>query len=80
MKRLLGYFFQGLIYLAPIAITIIVLYKSFVFLDGLFIGQRGFVDLDHFLAPEEPKERASDLNRIIQPESKKYEQNNLFLT
>ncbi len=36
MKRLLGYFFQGLIYLAPLVITIYVLYKSFVFLDGLF--------------------------------------------
>lgn len=36
MKRLLGYFFQGLIYLAPLGITIFVLYKSFVFLDGLF--------------------------------------------
>jgi len=35
MKRLLGYFFQGLIYLAPLGITIVVLYKSFVFLDDL---------------------------------------------
>jgi uncharacterized membrane protein len=35
MKRLLGYFFQGLIYLAPLGITIFVLYKSFVFLDSL---------------------------------------------
>lgn len=36
MKRLLGYFFQGLIYIAPLGITIFVLYKSFVFLDELF--------------------------------------------
>ncbi len=36
MKRLFGLFFQGLIYLAPLGITIFVLYKSFVFLDGLF--------------------------------------------
>lgn len=36
MKRLFGYFFQGLIYLAPLGITGFVLYKSFVFLDGLF--------------------------------------------
>ena len=36
MKRLLAYFFQGLLYLAPLGITIFVLYKSFVFLDGLF--------------------------------------------
>lgn len=36
MKRLLGYFFQGLIYLAPLGITIFVLYKAFIYLDGLF--------------------------------------------
>jgi len=36
MKRLLGYFFQGLLYIAPLGITIFVLYKAFVFLDGLF--------------------------------------------
>lgn len=36
MKRLFGYFFQGLIYLAPLGITVFVLYKSFVYLDGLF--------------------------------------------
>ncbi|PLX23085.1 MAG: hypothetical protein C0597_01440 [Marinilabiliales bacterium] len=36
MKRILGYFFQGLLYLAPLGITIFVLYKSFVLLDGLF--------------------------------------------
>jgi uncharacterized membrane protein len=35
MKRLLGYFFQGLIYLAPLGLTIFVLYKTFVFLDEL---------------------------------------------
>lgn len=35
MKRLLGYFFQGLIYLAPLGLTIFVLYKTFVFLDSL---------------------------------------------
>jgi len=36
MKRLLAYFFQGLLYLAPLGITIFVLYKSFIYLDGLF--------------------------------------------
>ena len=36
MKRLFGYFFQGLIYIAPLGITVFVLYKSFIFLDGLF--------------------------------------------
>lgn len=36
MKRLLSYFFQGLLYIAPLGITIYILYKIFVFLDGLF--------------------------------------------
>ena len=36
MKRLIGYFFQGLLYIAPLSITIFILYKSFIFLDGLF--------------------------------------------
>ncbi|HRW61997.1 MAG TPA: DUF502 domain-containing protein [Bacteroidales bacterium] len=36
MKRLLGYFFQGLLYIAPLGITIFVLYKIFELLDGVF--------------------------------------------
>lgn len=36
MKRLIGYFFQGLLYIAPLGITIFILYTSFVYLDGLF--------------------------------------------
>ena len=36
MKKLLGYFFQGLLYIAPLGITIFILYKSFIYLDGLF--------------------------------------------
>jgi len=36
MKRLLGFFFQGILYIAPMGITIFVLYKAFVFLDSLF--------------------------------------------
>lgn len=36
MKRLLALFFQGLLYLAPLGITMFVLYKTFVFLDGIF--------------------------------------------
>lgn len=36
MKRLIGYFFQGLLYIAPLSITIFILYKSFVYLDGIF--------------------------------------------
>lgn len=33
MKKLISYFFQGLIYIAPFAITIYILYQSFIFLD-----------------------------------------------
>ncbi|MFO7828290.1 MAG: DUF502 domain-containing protein [Bacteroidales bacterium] len=36
MKRLLRYFFQGLLYIAPIGLTIFILYKAFVLLDGIF--------------------------------------------
>lgn len=36
MKKLLSYFLQGLLYLAPIAITLFVLYKAFVLLDSIF--------------------------------------------
>lgn len=35
MKKLLSYFFQGLLYTAPLGITIFVLYTSFVYLDNL---------------------------------------------
>ena len=36
MKKLIGYFFQGLLYIAPLGITIYILYKLFIYLDGLF--------------------------------------------
>jgi uncharacterized membrane protein len=35
LRKLSNYFFQGLIFLAPIGITAYVLYKAFVFIDGL---------------------------------------------
>jgi uncharacterized membrane protein len=35
LKRLSNYFFQGLIFLAPIGITSYIFYKAFVFIDGL---------------------------------------------
>ena len=35
MKRLARYFFQGLLYIAPLGITIYVIYFLFTFLDGL---------------------------------------------
>ncbi len=36
MKRLFRYFFQGLLYIAPLGLTVFILYKSFDLLDGLF--------------------------------------------
>lgn len=35
MKRLTGYFLQGLLYIAPIALTIYVIYWIFIFTDNL---------------------------------------------
>lgn len=35
MKRILGYFFQGLLYTLPIAATIYVVYKAIVLIDGI---------------------------------------------
>lgn len=35
MKKLVGYFLQGLLYIAPIGITIYILYVIFGFVDGL---------------------------------------------
>jgi len=35
MKKLIGYFFQGILYIAPIAVTLYVFVIAFVWLDGL---------------------------------------------
>lgn len=35
MKKILNYFFQGLLYIAPLGITLYVIYFLFTFLDGL---------------------------------------------
>lgn len=35
MKKVLGYFLQGLLYTLPIAATIYVVYKAIVFIDGI---------------------------------------------
>ena len=35
LKKISNYFFQGLIFLAPIGITAYIFYKAFVFIDGL---------------------------------------------
>jgi len=36
LKQLLSYFMQGLLYIVPISVTAYVLYKIFMFIDGLF--------------------------------------------
>ncbi len=36
MKKILYYFIQGLFYIAPIGVTIYVLYQIFIFIDSLF--------------------------------------------
>ncbi len=38
MKRLVNYFLQGLLFIAPIAITIYIVYQLFTFIDGLLKG------------------------------------------
>ena len=35
LKKISNYFFQGLIFLAPIGITAYIFYKAFIFIDGL---------------------------------------------
>jgi uncharacterized membrane protein len=37
-KKLINFFLQGLLYLAPVTITLWVLYRMFVWVDGLFTG------------------------------------------
>jgi uncharacterized membrane protein len=42
MKRIIRYFFEGLIFVVPVAVTIYVVYKAFVIVDSwLPIGVRG---------------------------------------
>jgi len=42
MKRIIRYFFEGLIFVVPVAVTIYVIYKVFVVIDGwLPLGVRG---------------------------------------
>ena len=36
MKKLIAFFFQGLLYLAPIGITLFILYKAFFLVDDVF--------------------------------------------
>ena len=35
VKKLVSYFFQGILYTVPIVVTIFILYKIFIFVDGL---------------------------------------------
>ena len=37
MKRLLGYFLQGLLFTAPLGITVYIIYLAFQFIDGIFM-------------------------------------------
>ncbi|MBN2638552.1 MAG: DUF502 domain-containing protein [Bacteroidales bacterium] len=37
-KRLINYFFQGLLYLAPVTVTLWVIYRIFEFIDSLLTG------------------------------------------
>ncbi|OFX27693.1 MAG: hypothetical protein A2041_09065 [Bacteroidetes bacterium GWA2_31_9b] len=36
MKKLVAFFFQGLLYMAPIGITVFILYKAFFLVDDIF--------------------------------------------
>ncbi|OFX47553.1 MAG: hypothetical protein A2X13_11385 [Bacteroidetes bacterium GWC2_33_15] len=36
MKKLIAFFFQGLLYIAPIGITLFILYKAFFLVDDIF--------------------------------------------
>ncbi len=59
LKKLLKYFFQGLIVLAPIGITIWVVFGLFVFVDGIL------PNIIHIFAPNFlPKDELGNLNRI----------------
>ncbi len=51
MKKLLNYFFQGLLVIVPITVTFIVIYKVIIWIDGLLpfrvpVHIPGFADLD----------------------------------
>jgi uncharacterized membrane protein len=37
VKRLISYFFEGLLYVAPLGVTLYVIYSLFIFIDGLLI-------------------------------------------
>lgn len=44
-KKLIGYFLQGLFYIAPIGVTAFIIYKIILFFDSLFL------DFTHFYFP-----------------------------
>lgn len=43
MKRIIAYFFQGLLYLGPIALTVYIIIEAFNFIDGLLIDYIKYV-------------------------------------
>ena len=49
MKKLLNYFLQGLVYIAPLAVTVYIIYIIFSFVDGLL--QQTLVELFGFEFP-----------------------------
>lgn len=44
-KKIIGYFLQGLFYIAPIGVTAFIIYKIILFFDSLFL------DITHFYFP-----------------------------
>ena len=49
MKKLLRYFLQGLLYIAPLSVTIYIIYILFLFFDGLLKSY--ITDILHFSIP-----------------------------
>lgn len=49
MKKLINYFLEGLLYIAPLGMTIYIIYKAFTLIDGL--SQQIFVNLFGFKIP-----------------------------
>lgn len=49
MKKLLNYFLEGLLYIAPLGLTIYIIYNAFTLIDG--ISQQLFVKLFDFRIP-----------------------------
>ncbi|MCH2197297.1 MAG: DUF502 domain-containing protein [Flavobacteriales bacterium] len=42
LRRILGFFLNGIIFIVPIAITVFIIYRLFIFLDGLLPVEKQF--------------------------------------